>query len=181
MPVTPARALRLGPRDVMVTGMGFCLPGEDAPVFTAKDLWEIASHGRSCLRSDGIYHSKVKLSPTEFAEVVPDVPGTFAQHYTAAHRFGLVSLAKACADAGLDFRAGDLSGAAILAGRGGVDANVDSYLAALRADPDTITETEAMDLFVGTEQAGSPSDVVLVQAALTRSVGPCFTASAGCA
>lgn len=170
-----------GFRDVMITGMGFCLPGIGEPVRTPEDLWSIASKGRSSLIRDGIYHSSVQLTGEEFGKYVPGIPDTFSQHFTKAHWFGLMSFTEAAADAGLDILAGDLSEAAILSGRGSVDANIDSYLRALNADADTITAPEALDLYVGTEQAASPSDVALVQAALARSTGPCFTASAGCA
>ncbi|MFE7778223.1 beta-ketoacyl synthase N-terminal-like domain-containing protein [Streptomyces sp. NPDC057445] len=172
---------RVSARDVLVTGMGFCLPGEGRPAFTAEEVWDIASHGRSCLLRDGVYHGPVHLSGAMFEERLPELPGVFVRHFTAAHRFGLVSLAEACMDAGVNLYAGDLAAAAILAGRGGVDAQVGSYQAVLRADPDTITALEAMDLFIGAELAVSPSDVALVQGAVTRSTGPCFTVSCGCA
>ncbi|MCX4586132.1 beta-ketoacyl synthase N-terminal-like domain-containing protein [Streptomyces sp. NBC_01481] len=168
-------------RDSVVTGMGFCLPGEGRPVFTAEEVWDIAGHGRSCLLRDGVYHGPVHLSKAMFEERLPGFPGVFARHFTSAHRFGLVSLAEACADAGLDLQAGDLATAAILAGRGGVDAQVASYQAVMRADPATISPLGAMDLFIGTELAVSPSDVALVQGAVTRSTGPCYTVSCGCA
>jgi 3-oxoacyl-[acyl-carrier-protein] synthase II len=168
-------------RDVVVTGMGFCLPGNGQAVRTAADLWDVAANGQSRLACDGIYHGTVKLSSDEFAERVPEIPGTFSQHFTPAHRFGILSLAEAAADAALDYAAGDLTEAAILAGRGSLDANVDSYLAVLAADPGTVTALEAIDLYVGTELGGTPSDVALVQAGLTRSTGPCFTVSCGCA
>ncbi|WP_370149227.1 beta-ketoacyl synthase N-terminal-like domain-containing protein [Streptacidiphilus sp. EB129] len=165
----------------MVTGMGFCLPGDDEPVFTADDLWDVASHGRSCLRHDGVYYGSVDLPAAAFNERLPDLPGVFSRHYTDAHRFGLVSLVEACADAGLDIRSGDLSHAAVLAGRGGIDANIGSYLAVLEADAETTTPLQAMDLFVRAQQALTPSDVALVQGAFTRTTGPCFTVSCGCA
>jgi 3-oxoacyl-[acyl-carrier-protein] synthase II len=157
------------------------MPGNVEPVCTPDELWDIASHGRSCLTDDGIYYSKVNLSNEDFAKRIPDIPGAFSQHFTAAHKFGLISLVEACEDARLDFRGGALTEAAILAGRGSVDANVESYVAALNADPETISAQDALDLFVGTEQAATPSDVALVQGALTRSMGPCYTVSCGCA
>src|SRR2546421_7968190 len=123
-------------RDVLVTGMGFCLPGDQRPVFTAEDVWQIAAYGRSCLSRDGIYHGSVNLSDADFRERLPDFPGVFAQHFTDAHRFGLVSLVEAAVDAGLDPRAGDLTTAAILAGRASIDANVEGYQQILRADPE---------------------------------------------
>jgi len=165
----------------MVTGMGFCLPGLDEPVRSAEDLWAIASQGQSCLTSDGIYHSSVQVPREGFGKYVPGIPETFSKHFTKAHWFGLVSLAGAAADAGLDVLAGDLREAAVLVGRGSVDANVESYLRALNADAATITPADALDLYVGAEQAASPSDVAVVQSALARSTGPCFTAAAGCA
>lgn len=168
-------------RDAVVTGIGFCLPGDGRPVLTADDLWNIASRGASCLMQSNAYYGSVDLSDAMFDELLPDVAPFFSRHYTAAHRFGLVSMAQACSDAELDPYSGDLVDAAILAGRGGVDANIDSYLAVLRADPETIRVTEAMELFVAAEQAVTPSDVALVQGALTRSKGPNFTVSCGCA
>lgn len=165
----------------MVTGMGFCLPGGERPVFTASDVWNVAARGATCLVQNGVYYGSANLSDEMFDERLPDIPPFFSRHYTAAHRFGLVSLAEACADARLDFRAGELNKAAILVGRGAVDANIDSYLSVLRADPRTTPAVEAMELFVAAEQAVTPSDVALVQGALTRSNGPCFTVSCGCA
>lgn len=168
-------------RDAVVTGIGLCLPGDGRPVFTADDLWNIASRGASCLMQSNAYYGSVDLSDAMFDELLPDVAPFFSRHYTAAHRFGLVSMAQACSDAELDPYSGDLADAAILAGRGGIDANIDSYLAVLRADPETIRVTEAMELFVAAEQAVTPSDVALVQGALSRSKGPNFTVSCGCA
>src|ERR1700760_923275 len=170
-----------GARDVVVTGMGFCLPGIGQPVRTTDDLWSIASTGRTSLAADEIYHASVGITEAQFNAYVPGIPDTFAKHFTKAHQFGLISFMQAAADAGLDILSGDLTEAAILAGRGSVDANIESYLRALQADAETITAFDALDLYVGTEQAASPSDVALVQSALARSTGPCFTASAGCA
>jgi 3-oxoacyl-[acyl-carrier-protein] synthase II len=163
----------------VVTGMGFCLPGDCSPVFTPAQLWSVASRGQSCLRRDDVYYGSVGLSRDEFDDRVPDVAGRFSRHFTDAHRFGLLSMTLACEDAGLDFRAGDLGEAAVLVGRGGVDANVHNYLAILDADPKTTAPDEAMALFIRGQQGITPSDVALVQSALLRSSGPCFTVSCG--
>lgn len=168
-------------RDVVVTGMGFCLPGDREPVLTAGQLWDIAAQGRSCLRRDGVYYGSVDLPRETFDERVPSVAGHFSQHFTGAHRFGLLSLAVACEDAGLDLAAGELGDAAVLVGRGGVDTNVGNYLAILDADPNKIGPHEAMELFVRGQQGITPSDVALVQSALIRSSGPSFTVACGCA
>ena len=167
--------------DVVVTGMGFCLPGKTLPVFTAEDLWSVASCGDSCLMHDEVYFGSVNLTAEMFEERLPDIPPFFSRHYTSAHRFGLVSFAEACANAGLDPGAGDLAEAAILVGRGGVDANIESYQSVLGADPERTPALDALELFVAAQQAVTPSDVALVQSALTRSTGPCFTVSCGCA
>lgn len=169
------------PRDAIVTGMGFCLPGEEHPVFTAGDLWDITSRGATCLDHDGIYYGSVNLTDDMFNERLPHIPPFFSAHYTNAHRYGLVSLTEACTDAQLDIHNGDLNHAAILVGRGGIDANINSYLSVLNADPHTTTAAQAMELFVAAEQAITPSDVALVQGALTQTNGPCYTLSCGCA
>ncbi|ARF81964.1 3-oxoacyl-[acyl-carrier-protein] synthase 2 OS=Kitasatospora aureofaciens OX=1894 GN=GCM10010502_73750 PE=3 SV=1 [Kitasatospora aureofaciens] len=165
----------------MVTGMGFCLPGDEGPLFTVGEVWDVAANGRSCLKHHGVYYGSVDLPDAAFAERLPDLPGIFSKHYTNAHRYGLVSLVEACADAQLSIRGGDLSDAAVLVGRGGIDANVASYLEVLHADARTTAPHEAMELFVRAQQGLTPSDVALVQGALMRTTGPCFTVSCGCA
>ena len=170
-----------GARDVLVTGMGFCLPGDEEPVLTSGQLWDVAARGRSCLRRDDVYYGSVDLPRATFDEHVPYVAGHFSQHFTEAHRFGLLSLAVACEDADLDLANGALGDAAVLVGRGGVDTNVGNYLAILDADPDRTAPHEAMGLFVKGQQGITPSDVALVQSAMIRSSGPCFTVSCGCA
>ncbi|MGW4076243.1 beta-ketoacyl synthase N-terminal-like domain-containing protein [Streptomyces asiaticus] len=179
-PPWPAPGGPGNPRDTVVTGLGFCLPGGAEPVFTAAQVWDIASQGRSVLDRHDSHYGTVRLSAEQFQERLPDIPEFFSRHYTNAHRYGLVSLVEACADAELDLATGDMCEAAVLVGRGSVDANVDSYLALLGIDPDSATTLDALEMFVAAEQAVSPSDVAVVQGALTRTVGPCFTVSCGC-
>jgi 3-oxoacyl-[acyl-carrier-protein] synthase II len=214
-------------RDVLVTGMGFCLPGRGGPVRTAADLWSVAARGQSCLdpadqaagapalagsalpgpalagrghwepsadsavtggpaagdpAAAGGYprHGRVRLAAGEFAARLPDVPGFYARQFTAAHRFGLLALDEACADAGLDYRAGQLSRAAILTGRGGIDTMVAPYAAAAGADLAAVTAGQAAGHVAAMLLAASPSDVNLAQAALARATGPCFTVVSGC-
>nr|WP_231861629.1 MULTISPECIES: beta-ketoacyl synthase N-terminal-like domain-containing protein [Frankia] len=167
-------------RDVLVTGMGFCLPGGDDPVFTAEQVWDIAAHGRSCLVSDGIYHGRVKLTADAFETRLPEFPALYSRQFTSSHRFGLVSFVEACADGKLDFRAGDLTDAAILTGRGGLDDNVDPYLALREANPEELPADEATALFIRAQLGITSYDVALLQASLARSTGPSFTVSCGC-
>lgn len=171
-----------GARDALVTGMGFCLPGGvTGPVSTADDLWDVVSRGRSMLDHDGFFHGLVDLPEPRFAEKLPEIPERHTRHYAPVHRYGLLSLVEACADAKLDFRAGDLADAAVLTARAGVDSNFDSYLAWYQAAPEKITPQEAKALFVRLVIAGTSNDVVSVQAALTRSTGPSYTVTCGCA
>ena len=165
----------------MVTGMGFCLPGGDRPVLDTRDLWDVISTGRSLLERDGFHHGIVDLTPEMFDDRFPEIPARHQRHHASVHRYGLVAMAQACADAGLDFRAGDLSQAAVLTARAGVDSNFDSYLAWFRADPATVTPQDAKALFVRLVIAGTANDVGNVQAAMTRSTGPTFSVTCGCA
>jgi 3-oxoacyl-[acyl-carrier-protein] synthase II len=73
---------------------------------------------------------------------MPDIPGIFAQNFSAAHHYGLLAMDAACADAGLDYRAGDLTAAAILTGRGAIDTMVAPYAAVQDADFRTLTPND---------------------------------------
>jgi 3-oxoacyl-[acyl-carrier-protein] synthase II len=171
---------RLDRRDAVVTGMGFCLPGKTRPVFTVDELWAVAVAGQSNLRGEEFHHGVVDLDSDLFEERVPDVPDLYANALSPAIRFGLVSLIEACADAKLDARGGDLQQAALLVGRGSVDDNADIYMEMLRVDPDQVSPEQAAGLFVRAQLAGTPYDVALLQAALTRCTGPSYTVSCGC-
>ncbi|WP_031509800.1 beta-ketoacyl-[acyl-carrier-protein] synthase family protein [Streptomyces megasporus] len=169
-------------RDVLVTGMGFCLPGgPHAPTVTAEDVWRTASAGISHLDNDGLFHGIVHGAAEVFRERVPEIPRRHLRSYADVHLYGLISLDEACRDAGLDFRAGDLAPAAVLTARAGVDSNYDSYRAWHDADPETIDPADAKSLFVRLVIAGTSSDVGSVQASLCGSTGPSYTVSCGCA
>ncbi|MFF3559184.1 beta-ketoacyl synthase N-terminal-like domain-containing protein [Streptomyces sp. NPDC002574] len=178
----PARPFAPGPRDTLVTGWGFCLPGAgEEPVRTGKQVWETASTGTSHVERDGFHHGVVRGAREAFTELLPEMPTRYLRSYADVHLYGLVSLAEACADAGLDHRAGDLRHAAVLTARAGVDSNYDSYRAWHDADPATIGPADAKSLFVRLVVAGTSSDVGPVQAALLASTGASFTVSCGCA
>lgn len=165
-------------RDALVTGMGFCLPGQQGPVITADQLWDVASTGTSCLRWVGGYYGLTDLTEAAFTARLPGLPGFIADNLNDTHRLGLVSLYEACADAKLELEAGELVDAAILVGRGGIDSNVTSYLALRDADLSRVAS--AAEMFVRAEMGISSSDVALVQSAMARSTGPCFTVACGC-
>lgn len=119
-----------GPRDALVTGMGFCLPGAaDEPVRTAGQVWATAATGASHVERDGFHHGTVRGAREAFEELLPDVPSRYLRSYADVHLYGMVSLVEACRDAGLDHTAGELRGADVLTARAGVDSNYDSYRA----------------------------------------------------
>ncbi|MFF2650233.1 beta-ketoacyl-[acyl-carrier-protein] synthase family protein [Streptomyces sp. NPDC058045] len=182
-PLAPAaRPWTPGPRDAVVTGMGFCLPGPGGePVRTAEDVWATAATGTSHVDRGGFHHGTVHGAREAFAELLPEMPARYLRSYADVHLYGLISLAEACADAGLDHRAGGLRGADVLTARAGVDSNYDSYRAWHDADPSTISPADAKSLFVRLLMAGTSSDVGPVQAALLGSTGANYTVSCGCA
>ena len=170
-------------RDVVVTGMGFCLPGlGQAAITTAGRLGDrLPGQDRDLLPAeDGVYYGSVDLPAEKFAEYFPEIPGIFAAHFTDTHRFGLMSFLEACTDAKLDVRAGALTNAGILVGRGGVDANIAGYLKVLNTEIGDLNILEATSLFIESSIAVTSSDVALAQSAFARTTGPCYTANAGC-
>ncbi|MEV5333357.1 beta-ketoacyl synthase N-terminal-like domain-containing protein [Streptomyces werraensis] len=182
-PLAPAaRPWAPGPRDALVTGMGFCLPGAaDEPVRTAGQVWATAATGTSHVERDGFHHGTVRGAREAFEELLPDVPSRYLRSYADVHLYGMVSLVEACRDAGLDPTAGELRGADVLTARAGVDSNYDSYRAWHDADPATVGPREAKSLFVRLLVAGTSSDVGPVQAAFLGSTGANYTVSCGCA
>jgi 3-oxoacyl-[acyl-carrier-protein] synthase II len=161
--------------------MGFCLPGGERPVLDTEDFWRVVSGGQSHLEHAGFHHGIVPLVPETFSERFPEVPEKHRRHYAPVHLLGMISMWQACADAGLVFRSGDLSRAAVLTARAGTDSNFDSYLDWYRADPDTIEVERAKDVIFRVMIAGTANDVGNVLAGLTRATGPVFSVTCGCA
>ncbi|MDA3648115.1 hypothetical protein LZ318_22030 [Saccharopolyspora indica] len=169
-------------RDVLVTGMGFCLPGPGGAVCrTPGELWETVSTGRSHLDNDGFFRGRVNLSDEEFGAAVPGIPQRYLRNYADVHRYGLLSLVEACQDAGFDWRGGELQDAAVLTARASVDNSVDTYLACMQADPRSIGLRDARALFTRLAVSATATDVANVQASLLANGGPSYTVSCGCA
>ncbi|MGA6226259.1 ketoacyl synthase, partial [Streptomyces umbrinus] len=99
-----------GPRDPLVTGMGFCLPGRTGPTATPEQFWSAVSNGESFLsQDDGTYFGSVRIDMDETTERLPEIPPRFLDKYSDIHLYGLLALLEACDDASLDWRAGALS------------------------------------------------------------------------
>lgn len=169
-----------GERDVLLTGMGFCLPGLDRPCFTADDVWAVASKGASCLTRGDIYYGSVALTAEMFDERLPDIPGLYRRQLTRTHRLGLISFAEACADGGLDYHAGDLAEAAILTGRGSVDDNVRVYRDLIDARPEELGPDVAVGMYIPTQLGATPYNVALLQASVAGTREPRFSVTCGC-
>ncbi|MDT0392068.1 beta-ketoacyl synthase N-terminal-like domain-containing protein [Streptomyces dubilierae] len=172
-----------GARDALVTGMGFCLPGRTGPTATPDAFWAAVAHGDSFLRQDdGTYFGSVPLDPGTVTERLPEIPARFVEKYSDIHLYGLLALVEACADADLDWRAGALREAAVLAARNATaDAIVDTYLPVLLADARHITPREARSLLFRNVLNAVMSDVETTQAGLVGATGPSYTLSCGCA
>ena len=169
-------------RDVLVTGMGFCLPGENKSVCRTPDqFWETISAGKSHLDNDGFFVGQVFLSDDQFSETVPEIPKRYLRNYADVHRYGLLSLVEACNDASFDWRSGELQDAAVLTARVGVDNSFDTYLACMQADPNSVDSHEARSLFTRLAVSVTATDVANVQASLLGNGGPNYTVSCGCA
>ncbi|MBV9380045.1 MAG: hypothetical protein JOY82_05750 [Streptosporangiaceae bacterium] len=171
-----------GPRDALVTGMGFCLPGADGmPCTSRADFWRSISAGTSHVERDGVFFGRFDLPGDTLGRWFPALPDGHLRNYSEVHRYGLVSLGEACADAGLDPRSGDLRDAAVLTARVSVDTSFDTYKTWLDADPEQLTPAQARALFARLGISVGMTDVAVVQAAVLGSTGPNFTLSCGCA
>nr|WP_277611452.1 beta-ketoacyl synthase N-terminal-like domain-containing protein [Streptomyces scabichelini] len=166
----------------MVTGMGFCLPGPNRTVCrTGDDLWRTVSGGEPHLDNDGLFYGRVHLGDEEFARAVPELDGRFRDYYSSVHRYGLVALAEACEDAGLDRHGTQLANAAVLTGRAGMDTALETYMEGVTGDPAGTSPAEARALLMRILLSVTATDVASVQAALLRSGGPTYSLSCGCA
>ncbi len=171
-----------GWRDVLVTGMGFCLPGPDRTVCrTGGDLWRTVSSGGSHLDNDGLFYGLVHLDDEAFERAVPDLDMRFRDYYNRVHRYGLVALVEACEDAGLDWHGTELADAAVLTGRAGMDTALETYMEGVTGDSSGMSPAEARSLLMRILLSVTATDVASVQAALLRSGGPTFSLSCGCA
>lgn len=173
---TPAR------RDTLITGVGFCLPGDgERPCTGREGFWDTVSRAASHVHRDGIHFGRIGAElPEALADLLPGLPAAYQANYSAVQRYGLVSLGAACADLGL--RPGeDTRDSAVLVARVGADAWYDPYADALAADPATVEPRRARRLINRTMLAGGVTDVTSVQAAVLDSTGPQLAGSCGCA
>ncbi|NJQ04837.1 beta-ketoacyl synthase N-terminal-like domain-containing protein [Streptomyces lonarensis] len=168
-------------REVLLTGMGFCLPGpKDAPTRTREEFWGTIASGALHLRAEDSYFGIIDPPQQQVRDAFPEVPDAHHASFGPVHYYALSATATALADAGLDHAAGDLAEAAVISARGCTETWFDAYdefTAGERAD---LSPGEAMSLYLRYAVTTSVGDVANVQAALIGSGGPCHTVSMGC-
>lgn len=171
-----------GTREVLVTGMGFCLPGPDGRQTLGRDdFWSTISTGTVHLGHEGVWFGSV-TPPEEFvAESFPEVPDRHLANYAAVHHYGLAATAKALADAGLGRENGELAEAAVITARATSDSWFDVYEDFVRSESEEPDPARGRALFTRLAIAGGTTDLAYVQAALLGAGGPCHTVSSGCA
>lgn len=167
-------------RDTLVTGMGFALPGPGGLCATPAEFWETISTGACHVEKDGVFFGQVRTDIADVRERYPELPAKILNLYSPVQLYGLISMAEACTDAGLDWRAGHLSEAAILAARDGGDCWSTQYADILNTDRNKATREEINELGTRLALTGIPMDVANVQVALVAGTGPNFTVSNGC-
>lgn len=160
--------------------MGFALPGPNGMCATSAEFWDSVSSGTSHVEKDGVFFGRVEAGIPEVKDRYPEIPSKALSYYAPVQLYSLISMAEACADAGLDWRAGDLSEAAILAARDGGDCWSQPYADIRNADPYKLTKEEINDLGIRMALTGLPVDVSNVQVSTVCATGPNFTVSNGC-
>ncbi|MEC4019139.1 beta-ketoacyl synthase N-terminal-like domain-containing protein [Streptomyces sp. H27-D2] len=160
--------------------MGFALPGPGGLCATPGEFWHAISTGTSYVENDGVFFGTVRTEVSDVKARFPELPKRALNYYSPVQFYGLISLSEACTDAGLDFRAGDLREAAVLAARDGGDCWSTPYLDIMNAKRDQVTKEEINELGTRLALNGLPMDVASVQVSVVGSTGPSFTVSNGC-
>lgn len=176
-----------GPRDALVTGMGFCLPGAGgSTVQTRDEFWDTISTGALHLGHDGVYFGGIGDLSGELAEIYPALTASRQRNLSPVHHYGLIATANACRDAGL--APGDFTDAAVLTARASSDSwfslfdEVITRADRLIATPgDQLDLAEARSIFTKLTMSGGTTDVAFVVASMLGAGGPTHVVSSGCA
>lgn len=167
-------------RDTLITGMGFALPGPGGLCATSAEFLDIVSTGACHVENDGVFFGQVRTDIADVKERYPELPVKALKLYSPVQLLGLISMAEACGDAGIDWRSGALSQAAILAARDGGDCWSAQYADILATDRTKATKDEINELGTRLALTGIPMDVANVQVSVVAGTGPNFTVSNGC-
>lgn len=169
-------------RDVLLTGMGFCLPGRSGMTATAEQFWEVISQGWTFDHTGEVRFGEVTADvPEEVRRRFPSLSPGYLANYSRPQMFALVALAEATADAGLSIERGDLAAAGVLCARYSMDAPVTAQDDVIRTDPATLSHDEARALCARLAVSAQFNDATMAQISVLRCDGPSMTVTAGCA
>ena len=167
---------------VLVTGMGFALPGPGGSLLTNREeFWDVIRQAQICLPVDGLHYGFIPESDDALREQLIDVPASYSARYGQVQLLGLVSMQNALRDAGLPGHGEEFSRTAVLAARSSVAPVVDVFRDFDKADGNSIAPAESRELMMRMMLSGLMTDVVNVQTAALGSGGPSFSVSSGCA
>lgn len=172
---------------VVVTGMGFALPGIQEVngtrnlCVTKEDFWDIISSGKICIENDGIYYGFIKKSEEDLKKLVKYVPRRYLDNYNLTHLLSVISCQEACNDAGLSIERGDFKDAAVITARTSTATNFNSYSEFLTMDCLKTTPQDTLKMFNRLMISVPVNDAALVQAAMLKSGNAQFAVSCGCA
>ncbi|PJE94909.1 ketoacyl synthase [Streptomyces carminius] len=170
------------PRDTLVTGMGFCLPGTGGLCAAREDFWDVVSTGSLLIDRGDRYAGVIEADLlAEAAARLPGVSPRYLANYSPVQLYSLISVAEACRDSGLSVEDGDLAEAGLLNARHCLDANFLVQQRALTADLETTTPPEARGLVARSMIGGQLNDTTLAQVSALRNTGPSYTVSTSCA
>ena len=176
------KALHENSKKVVVTGMGFALPGENKGLCTTKDeFWDIVSNAKICIDNDGIFYGFMKQTDDQLRERITKVNERYKKNYSQVHLLGLISLEKACEDAGLEIGKDNFEDTAVLTARQSIASCYECYQEFMKLDPINSTPEESMKMFKHVMLAATMTDVSNVQSAALKSGGSTFAISCGCA
>jgi 3-oxoacyl-[acyl-carrier-protein] synthase II len=167
---------------VVVTGMGFALPGEDGRICASKDdFWKIISNGTICSYYKDRYYGWIAKTEDELRAEIKNIPPNYLKNYNRTHLLALISLQEACEDAKLEMGKENFDNAAVLTARSCIASCYTCYREFMDADPEEITPQESLKMFNRIMLSATMTDACNVQAAVLQSGGPVYSISCGCA
>lgn len=167
---------------VVVTGMGFALPGVNKGLCTTKEeFWDIISNAKICIDNDGLFYGFIKESDDQLRQRITKVSEKYKKNYVQVHLLGLISLEKACEDAGLEIGEDNFENTAVLTARQSISSCYECYQEFMKLDPINSTPEESMKMFKNVMLSATMTDVANVQAAMLKCGGSVFAISCGCA
>lgn len=172
---------------VVVTGMGFALPGEKRSdgtrelCKTKEQFWEIISKGKSCIENNGHYYGYISQNDDELQSEIKGIPDNYLKNYNKTHLMGLISCQEACRDAGLEVASEDFANASVITARTSISTCYDSLNEFIQMDYKEATPRDTLNMFNRLMLSTPVNDAAIAQAAMLKSGGDQFAVACGCA